>query len=274
MMDELSHFYPDREANHLADILLEWISGKRRQELMAETDLELGNDAGRSIERALDQLRLYRPVQYITGKSWFYDLEFSVNEDVLIPRPETEELVDWILKDDLTAGNLEILDIGTGSGCIAVTLARQLKDSTVTALDNSAGALRMAAKNASEHDVTVNFLLKDILDPNDRQSLEVFDVIVSNPPYVREQEKALMKPNVLDHEPAMALFVPDDDPLIYYRAILALSDGHLKSGGRIYLEINENFGAGTASLFTESGFGKVDLKKDIHGRDRFIRASR
>jgi release factor glutamine methyltransferase len=195
-----------------------------------------------------------------------------VNEQVLIPRPETEELVDWVVRDHLKRPGFRVLDIGTGSGCIAVALGKSLEEPYIMAVDKSPGAIALAVRNAFLHGAEVNFMLMDALDPKSHKGLGKFDVIVSNPPYVRLSEKNAMKSNVLDYEPHQALFVPDEDPLIFYRAIARIAGQDLDPGGSVYVEINEGLGKDTVQLFRSAGFGEVELRKDIHGKDRMVRA--
>ena len=195
-----------------------------------------------------------------------------LNESVLIPRPETEELVQLVIGSEIGQENLRIIDIGTGSGCIAIALAKNLPGARVWGLDRSAAALQVAGKNLFVNEVMVEFMEMDILTPDEYDIPGTFDVVVSNPPYVTESDKSLMRENVLKHEPHEALFVSDDDPLLYYRAILYFSGEKLAEGGRIYLEINERFGSHVINLLQDSGFKGVKLSKDMFGRDRFVSA--
>jgi len=205
------------------------------------------------------------------GKAWFYNLGFEVNPSVLIPRPETEELVHMIINRH-KGSSPSILDLGTGSGCIAISLALNLPDSRVCGIDISEAALDTARKNALENHACINLQLADML--HFPESCGVYDIIVSNPPYVRESEKLLMEKNVLDHEPGLALFVPDADPLRYYRAIERICQRHLKRGGQLYLEINEGLGNQTATLFGAGSFRQTELWKDLQDKDRFIWAQK
>lgn len=218
------------------------------------------------LQALLDQV----PIQYLLGQTEFYGLPFKVSPAVLIPRPETEELVAWILSEAQNQPPVKILDIGTGSGCIAIALAHHLPGAQVSAMDVSAQALALAQENARMHQVQVRLIRQDILQTN--QLDESYPIIVSNPPYVRELEKEEMRPNVLEHEPHLALFVPDDDALKFYRKIAALAWQHLTSPGSIYLEINQYLGAESIRLLQEIGFTDIELRKDIYGHDRMIRA--
>lgn len=219
-----------------------------------------------TLERLVGEITSMRPVQYIVGRAAFCGMEFEVDESVLIPRPETEELVNLVVSQNTVVAP-RILDIGTGSGCIAVSLARLLPESGVTAAEVSDAALETASRNASRNGARVKFVRTDIL--SDRPE-GVFDVIVSNPPYVTESERALMRPNVLGHEPRGALFVPDSDPFLFYRRIAELGTEALADGGWLYFEINERFGAQTAELMRGLGYGSVTIRNDIYERPRIV----
>jgi release factor glutamine methyltransferase len=228
-----------------------------------------------SIEEAVIQLLNQVPLQYILGSTWFMDMEFEVNPSVLIPRPETEELVSLILNQ--YSGNeigreLSILDIGTGSGCIAIALKRNLPKSKVTAIDISEEAINVAMANASKNFEEVNFILADILDQSQWDSLPQSDILVSNPPYVTHAEEPFMLPNVVDFEPHTALFVPNDDPLIFYRAIMAFAKTKLSPNGSVWFEINEKFGDELRNLAKNQGLREVNIIFDFHGKSRFLHA--
>ncbi|PHS06600.1 MAG: protein-(glutamine-N5) methyltransferase, release factor-specific [Kordia sp.] len=226
-------------------------------------------------ESAIQKLKEEKPIQYILGETEFYGLQFKVNENTLIPRPETEELVDWIIQDQLIINNegLAILDIGTGSGCIPVSLAKNLTGSKVTTVDVSAAAIEVAQGNAEVNKVAVSFLNDSILEPEIVNDLKyMFDVIVSNPPYVRNLEKQEIKKNVLAYEPHLALFVEDNDALIFYKKITEYALNHLKNEGVLYFEINQYLGKETVELIESLGFKNVELRKDLSGNDRMIKA--
>jgi len=266
---ELKDFYPDNEINSFVYLIFEKIAGIARTRLLISDQEELSEKQYKKIHGILMQLKSYKPIQYILGETEFYELPFKVGEGVLIPRPETEELVDWIIKENKNNCK-EILDIGTGSGCIAIALAENLKSSKVYACDVSDTALSLAKQNSRKNDAEISFFHLDILSPNldlDKK----FDVVVSNPPYVTEGEKKLMEQNVLAFEPELALFVPDDNPLVFYKAIVNFSKSYLNHGGEIYLEINEAFGRQMVDLLNRSGFDPVILKKDMSGKDRMIK---
>lgn len=226
---------------------------------------------------AVKDLKKERPLQYILGKADFYGLEFTVNEHVLIPRPETEELVDLIIRDVKAAHSpaaISILDIGTGSGCIAITLKKNLPAATVSALDVSGKALQTARENAIKNNTEIHFIQGDVLSPALDFSSEKYDIVVSNPPYIRFSEKEQMKKNVLEYEPHLALFVESDDPLLFYRKIADLALKILKAGGEIYFEINEAFGKEAQELLVSKGFKNVMLIKDMSDKNRILRGTR
>lgn len=224
----------------------------------------------------IDALKRYEPIQYLLGTSNFYGLDFKVNPHTLIPRPETEELVDWMLKDianiNPSVSDLKILDIGSGSGCIPITLAKHLPLAKIVSMDVSESALEVAQQNAVSNGVAVDFILQNILEldrfPN------AFDIMVSNPPYVRNSEKKDMKTNVLKYEPSLALFVSDEDPLIFYRKIAVLSYQNLNEDGLLYFEINQYLAQETYDLLEKVGFKNIELKNDFRGNPRMMRAKK
>lgn len=266
---ELSQQYPPREIESLYQIVFEHILKYSKIDIHLNKGTKIADNKLKEIMKCLDQLRQNRPIQHILGQTEFYDLVFKVNEFTLIPRPETEELVHWILQENPDA-NYQILDIGTGSGCIPITLAHHLPKAHVISVDISEKALLTAKENANNNRVNVEFLLRNILQWEDHCWPSPIDVIVSNPPYIRESEKSLMAPNVLDYEPASALFVSDDDPLIFYRKIASMAMRYLKPQGKLYFEINESLGKEMIDLLQQTGFINIILRKDINGRDRMI----
>lgn len=249
-------------------ICLEYIEHKKRFDLMLNPELEVSDL--KKWEEVLNQLKEHRPIQYIFEKTFFYGLPFIIREGVLIPRPETEELVEWILSSVPKGKSLRVLDIGTGSGCIAISLAKNLPLASVYALDVSESALEIAKQNASKNNVDITFLKKDILI--EAQLLDQFDVIVSNPPYVRNLEKIEIQKNVLNYEPHLALFVSDDKALIFYEKIASLADNNLQSEGMLFFEINQYLGKETLALFEGLSFKSVELRRDMMQNDRMIRA--
>jgi len=269
IQSELQGLYPETEIKSFSFLIIEKLTGFSRTEIFINKNTPFSNEQYHAIESFIEKLKKFVPIQYILGETEFYGLPFQVNESVLIPRPETEELVDWILNENKTNDPLRILDIGTGSGCIAIALKHEFNHSTVDAFDISEKALETAQRNAIRNDLNVNFARTDILNAPDFP--EKWDIIVSNPPYITENEKSDMLPNVLDYEPHLALFVPDNDPLLFYREIALFARKHLRPNGKLYFEINRGAGKSCIDLLTELGFQEVVLKKDISGNDRMVR---
>ncbi|MGM9747056.1 MAG: peptide chain release factor N(5)-glutamine methyltransferase [Paludibacteraceae bacterium] len=264
---ELSGFYPQGELKALVRFLLQHVAGWSLVDMLTHNDLILTAAQQTQIADAVDRLKRYEPIQYILGATEFCDMTFGVDGRVLIPRPETAQLVSLVQHH--VSATADILDIGTGSGCIAVALAKCLPQAHITAYDVSPDALVVAADNAQRQGVAVDFCRVDILHdvPTDAP---MFDAIVSNPPYVTESERVSMSANVLDYEPALALFVPDDDPLLFYRAIADFAVSHLAVGGQLFFEINHRFGAATAALLQSKGFDMVSVLRDMFGKERFV----
>lgn len=267
---QLQDEYPAREIESFFNILADKYLGMTRLEVALAPELKLKEEQVDTFESALKRLKKHEPVQYITGKTEFFGLKFLVNKNVLIPRPETEEMVDWIIKDFEKAENLKILDIGTGSGCIAISLAKNLK-AEVKAFDISEEALKTANKNVEINEAKVSFRKVDILKLEKLE--ERYDIIVSNPPYVREQEKEQMQKNVIDHEPKTALYVKNDNALIFYKKITELAKNSLDTGGVLYFEINQYLPEETKALVENFGF-EAELKRDIFGNYRMLKAIR
>lgn len=267
----LKGYYPDAEAASLAKLLLAQVFGYSVIELYGGKDRSFSEKEKKQLDDILIRLQKYEPVQYVIGTEQFCGLTFEVGRQVLIPRPETEELVDWIRKDTLRPG-CRVLDIGTGSGCIPVALAKFLPEAEVTSWDVSAEALSVAGRNCERHGVAVRLVRQDVLEAVPAGVR--YDILVSNPPYVTEKEKAEMAPNVLDWEPALALFVPDSDPLLFYRRIAALGLEMLEDGGRLYFEINRSYGSETVGMLEDMGYRSVELRKDLSGNDRMVKAVR
>ncbi len=270
LQEELRAFYPSEEIESFTVILAETFLGLTRLDLSLNRDEDISSEAKLKLDDAIVRLRAEEPVQYITGTTEFYGRTFKVTPDTLIPRPETEELVDWVVTSHDTLENA--LDVGTGSGCIAITLAKQYPKAIIAAMDISEKTLDVAKENARSLMVSVNFMAQDILDLGSLD--ENYDLIVSNPPYVREQEREFMKKNVLGFEPGHALFVPDKDPLIFYSRIARLAKTGLRAGGWLYFEINEYLDKEMYSLMQDSGFQNIVLKKDFRGKQRFIRGQK
>ncbi len=266
--------YPPEEAREMAFMLLDHYFGLRKADVLADRPLPL-NRTEPDWFRIIERLNRQEPIQHVIGTTIFCGLEFEVSSAVLIPRPETEDLVRLIMHDfaDMTERPVRVIDIGTGSGCLAVTLARFLPQSEVTGWDVSEEALTTARRNAETLQAEVNFEIQDILNvPSER--LGLFDCVVSNPPYVTRSEAAQMDRNVLEYEPDVALFVDDADPLIFYKAVADFAAEHLSETGICYVEINERFGEATKAVFDQRGFTNVQVYKDIHGKDRSVRAAR
>ncbi len=262
--------YGHNETTSLQQYLFSALHGMPQYKwLMHRDDQALQNLKDR-VDEAIPLLVNHMPVQYVLGKTWFCDLELMVAPGVLIPRPETELLIAEIVQRHKVESSLKILDIGTGSGAIAVALAKKLDNSLITALDISDKALNIASDNAKINKVSIEFIKMDILDESVHAKLPQFDIIVSNPPYVKESEKLLMQKNVLDYEPAEALFVSDTDPLLFYRTIAHFAKLHLSYNGELWFEINESEAAGVQTLMMESEFTKIQVFKDFNDKDRFI----
>ncbi|MCK5441135.1 MAG: peptide chain release factor N(5)-glutamine methyltransferase [Maribacter sp.] len=266
---ELDCIYPSEEVDSFFYLAIGHYLDLERFVLALEPNLVISKMQEQPLFEALAQLKLERPVQYILGMTQFMDLDFKVNENVLIPRPETEELVRWIISDcENQESKINILDIGTGSGCIAIALAKNLKNAKVYALDISEGALEIVKENAVSNQVNVELVRADILIL-DKLGIK-FDIIVSNPPYVRMVEKNKMKSNVVEYEPGIALFVSDDDPLVFYRKIVEFAHSNLKKDGMLYFEINQYLAKETKELL-EDFFSEIELRKDMFGNDRILK---
>jgi len=270
---DLSAVYPKDEITSIFKLLAQFYLSFDAAELVLYANKNLTKHEANNFLRALERLKNKEPIQHIIGETSFFDLTFKVNSNVLIPRPETEELVQWILTDlskNTSNQKIQLVDIGTGSGCIAISLAKNIPNASVYALDISKPALSIAKENAIINDVNIHFLNADILKT--KELPKTFDLIVSNPPYVKHLEKELMHDNVLEHEPDKALYVPDDMPLVFYKKITELARKHLATNGKLYFEINQYLGNETRQLIQSKGFKNVILKKDFLGNDRMIRA--
>lgn len=271
--NQLRDLFPQEEINNFFFLIIEKEFGYNKAKTIMRLEEPISMGESIMIHDYLNRLKKSEPIQYILGETEFYGLTFKVNRDTLIPRPETEELVDWIIhgcKKEKEPKPISIVDLGTGSGCIAVALAKNLEYADVEAWDVSEGALRVARKNARDNRCKIRFDRVDMLELPELG--KEFDIIVSNPPYVRYSEKKDMKKNVLDYEPAIALYVPNDDPLLYYKKIVEWGKTALKPGGRLYFEINEYLGEEMVQCLEKEGYKRIQLKKDYTGRDRMIRA--
>ena len=273
-IQELTPIYDAGESESFFYLILEEKQKLKRIDLALQPDLFFSEEEIVVWNSILKELKKEIPIQYLLGKTSFYGLDFEVNENVLIPRPETEELVEWILesqKSKVESQNIRILDIGTGSGCIAITLAKNIPNAQVFAIDVSEKALATAQKNAASNKVSVTFICQNILETEDL--LQQFDIIVSNPPYVRNLEKEEIKKNVLDNEPHLALFVADNDALIFYKKIAELAQKNLTANGLLFFEINQYLGSEMVDLLEKMNFKNVELRKDIYGNDRMTKGS-
>ncbi len=277
LLVQLYDVYDNREAANIADWVIENVTGQNKLNRIIYKDLPVSADQHQSINEAAKQLLLHRPIQYILQEAWFAGSKFYVNDNVLIPRPETEELVDWVI-DDLSqvagenAQNKLLLDVGTGSGCIALSLKKKLRGSTLYAVDVSEDALAVAKKNATEQQIQVTFIQMNFLQKSGWQTLGKYDAIVSNPPYIKNSEAGAMSANVLQYEPGLALFVPNEDPLLFYKAIAEFAVDGLAVNGAVYVEINEALGQQVVDMFHQKGFAKVELRKDMQQKDRMVKA--
>lgn len=286
-IEELSSIYPKTEIDSFFFLLIEEYLDFQRVDSVLKADFIIPSEVLTDFNAAIKRLKNEEPIQYILGNTEFYGLPFLVNKNTLIPRPETEELVEWIIKEvaklqsnkvtkfDVTSSaaekSISILDIGTGTGCIPISIKKNLPNATISAIDIYKEALKIAEENAKLNSVEVNFIELDILKA--KKLPQQFDVIVSNPPYVRELEKVEIQNNVLENEPHLALFVSDENPLIFYDKIADLTKIHLNKNGLLFFEINQYLGKETVEMLAKKGFKNIELKKDFSGNDRMIKAT-
>lgn len=268
-LKELHSIYPDHEILFIINLIFKTRFGIKRLHLLMDSSQIIPFRNLKKIFEICDELKTGKPVQYVLGQTSFYNCTIKVNNQTLIPRPETEELVDLIIKEN-SGFSGRIIDIGTGSGCIAIAIKKNLQKAELTGLDISEGTLEVASHNAKLNDVNVLFLKRDILKI-DTESIPSAEIIVSNPPYVLESEKHYMNKNVLDFEPPVALFVPDEDPLLFYKAIINLSQKILSPQGKIYFEINETRGREICALLESAGYSEVKIIKDINSKERIVK---
>ncbi|WP_320814435.1 peptide chain release factor N(5)-glutamine methyltransferase [Flavobacterium sp.] len=272
--EQLDALFGKDEVQSFFFILMEYLHNLKRIDLALNPNFEISEEEVQKWEAIISELKTEKPIQYIIGETWFYDSKFYVNEHTLIPRPETEELVDWIVSNlqiSKFPNQQKILDIGTGTGCIPISIKKNIPEAEVFAIDVSEEALKVAKRNTIENKVEVHFILQNILE---LEKLEPkFDVIVSNPPYVRNLEKQEIKKNVLDYEPHLALFVEDNDALLFYRKIAQLAKESLVEDGQLFFEINQYLGKQTVELLEQLGFKNIELRKDIYGNDRMVKCS-
>ncbi len=274
LKEQLQVLYDANEAAAICHLFLEYVTGIGKMERLDKKDTELTEQQQQLYDRKTNDLRKGRPIQYVTNSAWFLGKEFYVDESVLIPRPETEELVHWIVTQIPNSKFQipKILDIGTGSGCIPISLKLAIPGAEITSCDISNEALNVAKTNANKLNATINFLKLDFLDTARHNNLGMYDVIVSNPPYIPAEEKERLHSNVKDYEPAVALFVPDNDALVFYRAIALFGKGHLNSNGYIYCELDAAHAEECKLLFENAGYKKVEIRKDMHGNWRMLKA--
>ena len=276
----IRHIYDQDEANNIAELLTENLTNYPRSERIIKGNEPLLASQKELLSSSILRLQQHEPIQYVINAAWFAGMRFYVDGNVLIPRPETEELVEWIVKEyrsqntqvRIEKSEFRMLDVGTGSGCIAIALKNKLPDIEMWACDVSDEALNIARMNADAMHATIDFVPLNFLDAGQRKQLPNVDIIVSNPPYIPLHEKTRMKKNVEEYEPSTALFVPDDDPLIFYKTIAEFGQEKLNKGGRIYAEIHENLGEQTRELFLSQRY-QIQLKKDLQGKDRMIKAT-
>jgi release factor glutamine methyltransferase len=265
----LKTIYNDGEAIAIANIIFEHFVKMNKSDLLLRGKETLSNEELSSLNIALAKLLTHEPVQYITNEAWFYNLKFYVTNDVLIPRPETEELVHEAIAFLKTKNGKSVLDIGTGSGCIPISIKKNIPNTDVMAIDVSEAALTVAKENALTNNVEINLKKINFLEENNYAAFESFDVIISNPPYIPEDEKNILDKNVTQYEPHIALFVPQNDALIFYKRIVSFAENHLKKDGRIFLETHENLAKETAAIFVEKKYF-VEIKKDMQGKERML----
>lgn len=270
MRQELFVAYPMAEIESLIHYCFQEICGMNRMDLMLQPEAMLNEDIVQKFQEVINRLQQHEPIQYIFGHASFYGLDILLNENVLIPRPETEELVNWVLREQSDQGVQSVLDIGTGSGCIALALKSNLPQAKVTAIDVAPKVVEAARQNAAHNQLEVEVLQRNIL--NQPGDLGTYDLIVSNPPYVTRSQMGDMMPNVLNYEPHLALFIEDDDPLKFYKAIGDFCQKHLSPKGVLYLEINEDLAADTAGLLESYNFTSTTIKKDLNGKFRMVKA--
>jgi release factor glutamine methyltransferase len=287
--NSLDSIYPTNEAVIMADMLLEHFTSFSKGDRLMNKEAVLTQEQEVAIHKGVERLLKHEPIQYIMNKCWFYGMELFVDPSVLIPRPETEELVAWIINDVRSAGYnvfsrgtadtdetdlLKILDVGTGSGCIALALKKAMPQAEVWGCDLSEEALNVARRNGSALDIRVDFQGLNFLDQLQQKQLPTVNILVSNPPYIPIRDKDLMNKNVVEHEPHTALFVPNEDPLIFYRALAKFASSRLHENGSIYMEIHEDLGNDVVRLFSDEGYNKIELRKDMQQKNRMVKVSK
>ena len=286
LKNNLVNIYDAKESGNIAELVIEKITGLKRTARILNKHQALTDEQLNTLQKYLQELMSHKPVQYVLYEAWFAGMKFFVDSPVLIPRPETEELVDWIVSDAVLnnkvieirnpeseiQNSFTILDIGTGSGCIAIAMKNKIKNAEVFALDISEDALKIAALNAEQNNAKINFLKTNILKKHANISTLLFDIIVSNPPYITKKESAELHANVIAYEPHIALFVPDENPLLFYDTIADFSLSHLTETGSLYFETHENFANEVVSLLAKKGFQSIEIKKDLQQKNRMVKA--
>ncbi len=276
LYQQLIRLYENAEAATITDWVMESITQLKKQHRSLNNVSVLSNREEQLYQKYATELQTNKPIQYVLNEAWFYRMKLFVNEQVLIPRPETEELAEWVIKDakEQNIKNARILDIGTGSGCIALAIKKNLPRWDVYGCDISETALHVAQRNAKELELNIHFFQQDILQEEINNALPVLDFIISNPPYIPKKDSATMSNNVLQFEPGIALFVEDNNPLLFYDAIAAIGKRQLKKDGSIYLEIHEDLAMDVMDLFKQKGYNQTKLRKDLQGRDRMIKVAK
>jgi release factor glutamine methyltransferase len=272
LLNKLRTIYPEGEVSQITDWVMESLTGSKKAERMLYKNSDITHKEELQLQQFTERLMQHEPVQYVLNEAWFCGLKFYVDKNVLIPRPETEELVEWVITNcKFPVDTLSILDIGSGSGCIPIALKRKIRKAEVWSCDISEATLQVAKRNAVTLGADVNFLPLDFLYKEKRDQLPSFDIIISNPPYVPEKDKQQMRPNVLNYEPHVALFVPDNDALVFYKAIAEFGKDHLNPGGVIYAEMHEDLGYSVSALFHSNEYN-TEIKKDMQGKERMLKA--
>lgn len=277
LVQRLSTIYDKREASNIADMVMENLTGYTKSQRVVHKASALPAEKFQAFEKCMVALEQHKPIQYVLNEAWFFGMKFYVDENVLIPRPETEELVNWVIEEIQSSesigwsGRLIILDVGTGSGCIPISLKKAIPKAEVWGCDISDQALNVARINAATLDHLVDFQGLDFLDPIQRNQLPHVNILVSNPPYVPEKDKDSMQPNVLQYEPHLALFVPNNDALIFYRAIAEFGHQRMNKDGIIFVEIHEDLAAQLIDLFSQSGYSRIEVRRDLQGKERMMK---
>jgi len=277
LIQRLSPIYDKREAGNIADMVMESVTGYKKSERVIHKTSSLDNELSERLEKYIIDLEQQKPVQYVLKEAWFYGMNFYVDENVLIPRPETEELVNWVVKEIHSSESVGwnrrtiILDVGTGSGCIPVSLKKAIPSAELWGCDVSELALNVARINSAKLGHLVDFQGLDFLDPVQRNQLPHVNILVSNPPYVPEKDKESMQPNVVKYEPHIALFVPDNDPLIFYRSIADFGNHRMHKDGIIFVEIHEDLASPLREIFRSAGYSRIELRRDMQGKERMMK---